>query len=246
MSRNGWIIFSILCALVLGGLIYVSQLGKTNVSNIKPEVEQSASAENGNIADHVYGNAKSKVILIEYGDFQCPGCGSSYPIVKQVVEKYKDKIGLIFRNFPLSSIHPNALAAAAAAEAAGLQGKYWEMHNRLYETQNAWKDLSNQVRTDYFKNLAAQIGVDTKKWETDLDKEAVTKKIDFDRALGQKAGVSGTPAFFIGTTNVGDKYFEGDKLVPTKTGNAQLVWSDATAFENLVIKPAMKNAGIDF
>lgn len=244
MTRNGWIIFSVLCLGVLGGLIYLSQQGKTDVSAIDVTKVQAAANNNGNIGDHTYGNMQSKVVLIEYGDYQCPGCGSSYPIIKQVVEKYKDKLGFVFRNFPLTTIHPNALAAASAAEAAGLQGKYWEMHDQLYTNQDAWKSLSGQDRTDYFKQLASGLGVKTDTWLTDLDGSATQKKIDFDRELGKKANVSGTPAFFLNGKNVGEQYFEGDHLVETKTDNSRLVWSDATAFENLVIKPALEANGI--
>ncbi len=244
MTRNGWIIFGVLCVALLGGLIVISQRDKIDVSKLDGTKVQAAAAENGNIADHTYGNMQSKVILIEYGDFQCPGCASAYPIIKQVTEKYKDKIGLIFRNFPLTSIHPNALAAAAAAESASLQGKYWEMHDKLYENQDTWKNLTGQERTDYFKKLATDIGLDTSKWTADLDSEGVQKKIAFNQALGKKAGVTGTPAFYINGESVGDKYFEGNKLVDNKTDASRLVWSDATAFENLVIKPALEAHGI--
>ncbi len=244
MTRNGWIIFSVLCITLLGGLIFISQRGKADVANINLESVQAASEQNGNIGDHTYGNMKSKVVLIEYGDFQCPGCGSAHPVIKQVVEKYKDKIGFIFRNFPLSAIHPNALAASSAAEAAGKQGKYWEVHNKLFESQSTWKDLAGQERTDYFKSVATDAGADPTQWLADLDSESVQKKINFDKALGQKKDVSGTPAFYINGNNVGDKYYAGDKLVDKKTENARLVWADATAFENLIIKPALKENGI--
>ncbi len=244
MSKNGWIIFSALCIALLGGLIFVSQRNKADVSAVNEHSVQAANANNGSIADHVYGNKDSKVILIEYGDFQCPGCGSAYAVVKNATEAYRNKIGFVFRSFPLTTIHPNALAASSVAEAAGLQGKYWEMHDKLYENQSAWKDLTGQARTDYFKQLAEQVGVNVDQWLVDLDSERVQKKISYDQSLGKKAGVSGTPAFFINGNNVGDQYFEGDKLVAQKTDTSQLVWSDATAFENLVIIPALKNAGI--
>lgn len=244
MTTKSWIAFAVICFGLIGGLVYLSQRDKTDVSTIDVTTVQTASAQNGNIADHTYGNMNSKVILIEYGDFQCPGCGSAYPNVKLVKEKYKDKMGFVFRNYPLTTIHPNALAASAAAESAGLQGKYWEMHDKLYENQSSWEKLTGQARTDYFTSLASSLGIDTTKWLAELDKESVAKKIEFDQALGQKAGVSGTPSFFVGDKNVGDKYYVGDKLVATKTDEAQVVWSNATAFENLVIKPLLKENGI--
>jgi len=96
----------------------------------------------------VLGNENSKVILINYGDFQCSGCAGVHPIVKNITEKYKDKIKFIFRNFILS-YHTNAKAAAAAAEAAGLQGKYWEMHDLIYESQPSWESLNVEDRTSF-------------------------------------------------------------------------------------------------
>lgn len=243
MTKKGWIIFSILCATLLGGLIFISQQDKVDVSSIDANIPQAAAAVSGDIADHTYGNMQSKVILIEYGDFQCPGCGSAHPVIKQVIEKYKDKIGFVFRNFPLTTIHPNAFAASAAVESAGLQGKYWEMHDKLYENQEAWKDLTGKERTDYFRTLALGVGVEGERWESSLDSVSVQKKINFDQALGQKVGVSGTPAFYLNGENIGDTYFEGDKLVESRTDSSRLIWSDATAFENLIIKPALEKYG---
>ncbi len=98
---------------------------------------KTATNDNGNIADHEFGGADAKVTIIEYGDYQCPACGTAAPVMREVSHQYKDKgVSMIFRNFPLTTIHPNALAAASAAEAAGLQNKFWEMHDKLYATQS--------------------------------------------------------------------------------------------------------------
>ncbi|MFZ1600261.1 MAG: thioredoxin domain-containing protein, partial [Candidatus Saccharimonas aalborgensis] len=142
MTTKSWIIFSVLCVAILGGLVWVSRGDRIDVTDIDPSTVQPALSKNGQIADHTYGNMNSKVVLIEYGDYQCPGCGSAAPVIKKVVDKYKDKIGFVFRNFPLYEKHPNAFAASATAEAAGLQGKYWEMHEKLYANQDAWSQLS--------------------------------------------------------------------------------------------------------
>ena len=244
MTKKTWLIFAAICAAVIGGMIYLANSNKVDVSKVDLNKVQSATAASGNIGDHTFGNMSSKVILIEYGDFQCPGCGSAHPIIKQVTEKYKDKLGFAFRNFPLYSIHPNAFAASAAAEAAGLQGKYWEMHNKLYENQSAWNQLSGSDRTDQFATLANSIGVNSDQLRANLDNADIKKKIDFDHALGQKAGISGTPSFFLNGKSVGDQYFKDGKIVPQGTEGAAVVWSDATAFENLVIKPALEANGI--
>jgi len=198
VNKKTWIIFAVVCVVVLGGLVAFSRKNAVDVSGIDQAKQQVATAANGNIADHVFGKSDSKVTLIEYGDYQCPYCGDAYPQVKSVTEAYKDKIAFIFRNYPLPTMHPNAKAAAAAAEAAGLQGKYWEMHNRLYETQSGWSSLSTDKRTDTFVSYAKAIGVkDIEKFKTDMGASDVNKKINFDLALGNKAGVTGTPAFFL-------------------------------------------------
>lgn len=245
MTSKGWIIFATLCVAILGGMIFTAQKDKIDVANVDLNKLQSATSQNGNIADHVEGKTDSKVVLIEYGDFQCPGCASANPVIKSVVEKYKDRIAFVFRNYPLYQAHPNAFASASVAEAAGLQGKYWEMHAKLYENQTLWKDLSGAARTDYYLSAASDLGLDTAKFTADIDSEAVKKKIDFDTALGKKAEITGTPSFFLNGKSVGDQYVLDGKIVPKGTSGASLIWSDQTAFENLLIIPALKEAGIE-
>lgn len=206
MNKKTWIIFAVICVAVLGGLIAFSRKDSVNVSDIDQAKQQTASAANGNIADHVFGKADSKVTLIEYGDFQCPYCGQAHPQVKSVTEAYKDKIAFVFRNYPLPTMHPNAKAAAAAVEAAGLQGKYWEMNNKIYETQNDWNNLSTDKRTDIFVSFAKAVGVkDAEKFKADMSSQDVNKKINFDLALGNKAQVTGTPSFYLNGTKVTDE-----------------------------------------
>ena len=113
--------FVAVCVVLLGGLVWVSQGAKIDVSNVNTFSVLAGEERNGNIADHVHGKSDSKVIIYEYGDYQCPGCKAAFPTLKTVYEKYQDKVGFVFRNFPLSSIHANARSAASAAEAAGLQ-----------------------------------------------------------------------------------------------------------------------------
>lgn len=196
MNKKTWIIFGVVCVVVLGGLIMLSRKDQVNVSNVDQTKIQTASTANGNIADHVYGLTSSKATLIEYGDFQCPYCGEAYPQVKSITTDYQSKITFIFRNYPLSTLHPNAKAAAAAAEAAGLQGKYWEMHDKLYTTQSDWENLTTDQRTSAFVNYASAVGVkDLNKFKTDMAGNSVNQKIDYDLALGGKFGVTGTPSF---------------------------------------------------
>ena len=205
MNKKTWIIFGVVCVVVLGGLIMLSRKDQPNVSNIDQTKIQTATTANGNIADHVYGLTKSKATLIEYGDFQCPYCGEAYPQVKSITTDYKAKITFVFRNYPLSSMHPNAKAAAAAAEAAGLQGKYWDMHDKLYTTQSDWDNLTTDKRTSAFVSYAKAVGVkDLNKFKTDMASDNVNQKINFDLALGNKFGVTGTPTFELNGKKVSD------------------------------------------
>lgn len=197
VSKKAWIIFAAVCVALLAGLIYISSKDKIDVSSVDVSKIQPGNEKSGGIADRVFGNANSKVMFIEYGDFQCPGCGAAHPIVKEVTEKYKDHVAFVFRNFPLVSAHPNARVASAAAEAAGLQGKYWEMHDKIYETQDAWSSLTSDKRTDFFANYASELGLDGEKFKTDLADTKVNQKISYDQALGKKAKVDATPTFFL-------------------------------------------------
>lgn len=241
MTKKTWIVFVVICIAILGGLVWMSKSKQVNVDTIDILAIQGASEQNGNIADHVFGNKDAKVRIIEYGDFQCPGCGRAYPILKAVSEKYKDDVAFIFRNFPLP-IHGNARAAAAAAEAAGLQGKYWEMHDKLYSAQNEWSELSGSMRLDIFAGYAETLGVDRAKFLTDIEDGQLEKKINFDKALGAKAGVTGTPSIFV-NGKAADQSVKDDKLV---AGNRTdpLVWSDQTLFEKYILIPALKEAGV--
>ena len=140
-----------------------------------------------------------------------------------MAEKYKDHVALVFRNYPIPSLHPNARAAAAVAEAAGLQGKFWEMHDLLYTNQGAWSNARAKERTDVFSSYAKQLGLNVDKFNADLAGSAVTKKIDFDVAVGRQLQIDGTPTFFI----------NGNKLN----------LGDASSIENAV-KDALKKAGV--
>lgn len=221
MSKLKWIIFSVLTIGFLGALVWYSNSTKINVSNINLNAVQTASEQNGNIADHVFGKADSKVTLINYGDYQCPGCGTAHPTIKTVTELYKDKIQFIFRNFVLTDIHANAKAAAGAAEAASLQGKYWEMHNKIYESQSGWESLTGEERTDFFAGYAKSFGLNVDKFKTDMASSSIIKKIDFDKMLGQKAGVNATPTFFLNGTKLESKIW-GDESKLKEALNAEL------------------------
>lgn len=145
--------------------------------------------------DHVRGAAGAKVTVVEFGDFQCPACGMYEPIVQKVMSDNKDIVQFVFRHFPLTQIHQNALISAKAAEAAGEQGKFWEMHDLLYAKQREWSSALNA--REFMVTYAKDLGLDTAKFAADLNSSAIEKKIRAEYLEGTKLDVQGTPTFFI-------------------------------------------------
>jgi protein-disulfide isomerase len=199
MNKIGWIIFSAVVVLILGGLIVWTRMANPpiDLAGVENNSVIAASEQNGNIGDHVTGKTDSNIRLVEFGDFQCPSCGGAAPNVNTLMDEYGDRVALVFRNFPLTTIHPNARAASATAEAAGLQGKYWEMHDLLYERQGDWSNQDATKRTETFNQYAEEVGLDIEKFKTDVASANVGKKISFDQALGKREGVSATPTFYL-------------------------------------------------
>ncbi len=145
--------------------------------------------------EHIQGSKSSGVVLIEYGDFQCPACKQYFPIVEQVVEKYKDQIEFQFRNFPLVQIHQNAFAAHRGAQAADKQGKFWEMYRLLYEGQDSWVSSGNPMTV--FEEYAKQLNLNLEQFKTDAASQETNDKINADIAEGKKLNISGTPGFVL-------------------------------------------------
>lgn len=145
--------------------------------------------------DHVRGAKDGVVTLVEFADFQCPACAAWGPMVQQVLNDNKDTLKVVFRNFPLTQIHRNALPAAKAAEAAALQGKFWEMHDILYQKQDEWSGVPNTK--NLFLTYATTIGLDTKKFLVDIESKAIEDKILAELKEGVRLGVQGTPSFFL-------------------------------------------------
>jgi len=142
------------------------------------------------------GSSSAKVTIVEFGDFQCPACGAVNPIVKKIIADYGEKIYFVFRNFPLP-MHPNALVSAEAAYAAGLQGKFWEMENKLYEAQLEWSEKSGDEAKKIMRTYAEELGLTMEQFNQSLDSNAGSSKIQKDQNDGYQLGVDSTPTFFI-------------------------------------------------
>jgi protein-disulfide isomerase len=155
-------------------------------------------------SDHVQGPPNAEVTLLEYGDYQCPYCGEAHPIVKNVQAKFGSKLRYVFRNFPLTNVHPFAETGAEIAEAAGAQGKFWEMHDFLYEHQSKLSDP-----TFFLQYARERLGLDSERIARELSSHTYLSRIRSDFSSGVRSGVNGTPTFFInGLRHNGDYEFE--------------------------------------
>ncbi len=146
--------------------------------------------------DWVKGNKDAPVTLVEYLDFECEACGAYYPVIKRLSEEYKDEVKFIVRYFPLPG-HKNSMTSALAVEAAGRQGKFWEMHNIVFENQRDWGE-KQAPDPKIFENYAQQIGLDMDRYSKDIASQELKDRIERDRDAGQKLNITGTPTFFLG------------------------------------------------
>lgn len=145
--------------------------------------------------DMTTGNKDAKVTMIEYGDFQCPACGAYFPIVHQILKDFNGKIYFAYRYFPLTTVHRNAFVGAQAAQAANLQGKFWEMHDLLYGNQNKWSGLDNPL--DTFVSYAQKLGLNLDKFKSDYNAQSTKDFINSEENTGTNIGVNSTPTFFV-------------------------------------------------
>ena len=152
--------------------------------------------------DHIQGHDDAPLTLVEYGDYQCPYCGAVHPVIQRLQKALGKKLRFVFRNFPLTQAHPYALMAAQTAEAAAQQGRFWEMHDFIFENQDS-------LQPEVLPAWANKLGLDMDKFATAIQQRSVVKRIEEDRASGIESGVNGTPTFFInGALHEGDDDYE--------------------------------------
>lgn len=187
MDKRFWAVIGIII-LIFGGALFINSRSKdTTVSGA---------------TNHVRGNLQSKVTLVEYGDYQCPACGEFFKVSHDVQAEYNDKIKFQFSNLPLTSIHPNAFAAARAAEASGMQDKFWEMHDLLYRNQDptgqsGWV-ASKDVLNEYFVGYAKQLNLNVEKFKHDFASKQVNDSINADITAFKATGYEmSTPTFIL-------------------------------------------------
>ena len=183
-----------LVALAAGAWLYrtATRADSTHKSPVATRVYQDLHTADG---AHITGPENAPIMIEEFGDYQCPPCGKLYPDLNKIEDEYKTQVRVVFRHFPITARHPNAMPAAQAAEAAGLQGKFWQMHDMLYQNQDAWKDEKDARQV--FIKYAQELGLDTARFQRDLDGPEVAKRIADDTKRAQTLEVTGTPTVFI-------------------------------------------------
>lgn len=171
-------------------------------------MNNTAQDNNGQLAapvdearDHVRGRNDAPVTLVEYGDFECPDCGATYPMVNELEKRMGDKLRFVYRYYPLVESHPHAEHSAEVAEAAGAQGKFWEMFDTLYQNQRHLGDA------DLMK-YAREVGLDTQRVEHEMEEGTYERRVEEDMESGDASGVEGTPTFYIN-----GQYYDGDYSV---------------------------------
>lgn len=202
--------FLIIFAVLIGGLVAVWRLSRTSPSSNPPRnaaTPTQGALPPGAQPPHIRGNPNAPVTLEEFADFQCSACGAYHPELKKIEAEFGDRLRVVFRENPLVPMHQYGVVAAQAAEAAGLQGRFWEMHDKLFENQKAWAESKDVV--PLFVDYAKQIGLDADRFMRDFNGEAVAARIFQDGKRSHALGISSTPTIFIN-----GKEAKGDLLKP--------------------------------
>src|SRR5437016_6811839 len=194
-----FVIVAIVALATIGSGAMLYHAKKPHVLSIP---EDKMVGKSGTESAHIRGNPDAPVTLEEYGDFQCPPCGMFAAFVGQLKKEYDSRLRVVFRNFPLG-VHEHAREAALAAEAAGLQSHFWEMHDVLYREQETWSKAPNA--RELFESYAGTIGLDLNKFRKDMDGEKTRERVEADRQRGESLGIQTTPTLFINNQPVDQK-----------------------------------------
>jgi protein-disulfide isomerase len=184
------IVIVVAIVIAAGAALYLSRTADRTA-----EASDKSSRVDIKSGGHIRGPANAQVTLVEFGDFQCPSCGGYHPLVKEILNRYPDKVRLEFHHYPLVDLHPNAMLGAMAAEAAGDQGRYWEMHDALFEHQAEWAPSRNAELV--LLNLANRLGLNLNQFMQQLRSPALQGRILQDVTLGNSLHIMETPTFFI-------------------------------------------------
>lgn len=203
----------IICAVLVGAVASlwyfnrsVVQTPRLTTTGTNPTSEAKLGAEPA----HTLGDPNAAVMLEEFADFECPPCASLHPVLKVMKQEFGPKLVIVFRQFPIAARHQHALSAARAAEAAASQGKFWEMHDLLYENQKTWHEAKDVE--PIFEEYASRIGLQVDRFKADLADQALQRRIILDRERGAWIGVNSTPTVFLNGREVPPDSLTTEKL----------------------------------
>ncbi|HLL71421.1 MAG TPA: thioredoxin domain-containing protein [Pyrinomonadaceae bacterium] len=194
-GRPSWLPLVIIGGALLAAVVAGVWLMRSTRDAPADAATQVAAGATGANPPQAKGSANAPVTIEEFGDYECPPCGALHPELEKIKADYGDRVRLVFRHYPLVRLHQNALAAAHAAEAAGLQGKFWEMHDRLYRGQKAWAGLGDARRI--FTDYARDIGLDAERFARDMNGDEADRRIVADHERARSLGVNSTPVVFV-------------------------------------------------
>ncbi|MEN9582466.1 MAG: hypothetical protein RL641_420 [Candidatus Parcubacteria bacterium] len=198
MTKEAKILITMGVIAIVGGVL---------LSYTQPKVAEPSAPVDGTLlireGSHMKTTKDAKVQIVEFGDYQCPACGAAHPVIKKIIADYKDNpnVNFVFRNFPLPG-HANARSAAEAAEAAGAQGKFWEMHDMLYEKQDEWSEIAKPI--DIYISYATALGLDVDAFTKSVKSSTFSDVIRADRKDGDDVGVNATPTFYVNGLEFGN------------------------------------------
>ncbi len=197
MKSKSILTWGIVVVAIIGIVYGLIELAKTSPANQANVQTGSGAIPAVSASDWMKGDPNATTTLIEYGDFECPVCAVYAPVLDQLLKDFSGKLNLVYRYFPLETIHPNAAISAAAAEAAGAQGKFWPMHDLLFQNQNDWANQNQATAENTFAAYAAQLGLRADQFITNMNSATTTSKIQTDYENDVKMGLTYTPTFIL-------------------------------------------------
>jgi len=193
--KNPWLILGVILFVLIGGSVwYATVVSKFNNEGVV-------------LTKHLKGNPEATVTLTEYSDFQCPACAQFEPVMAELLAKYGDSISFEYKHFPLIQLHPNALLAAKVSEVAGVQNKFWEMHDKLFENQDIWS--KSPTPNKYFIQYAEEIGLDLKLFNQHLRSSLIRDKVETEYKEALQLGFTGTPSFLLNGQKMNIATYQG-------------------------------------
>lgn len=211
MSEAGENSLFIKVILLVGGAIGLVAITWGIISLSSPDSDSSSDAISGEVSedlpevteeDHIFGEEDAPITIVKYSDFQCPACAQFESVLDRVLEEYPEDVRIVYRHFPLRSIHANAERAGRAAEAAALQGEFQEYHDEVFDTQSDWSGLRGGELDEFFVEIARGLDLDLEQFEADYESEEVKEAVREDLRGAQQLGLTSTPSFYLNEVRI--------------------------------------------